>query len=174
MPSHETHAREMSRLHPGEQRKGTGGVWSCCGQAGDEQREWSTGLQAPCAGDAGAHSTSPMGSGGISSDSTARGFAPLVINGNYSASYAVIQGKAPTKRAAARHLTYQKMPRVRKNWICIMTHISTQAFQKRKAFCLTTEEGTGCQAASPWAGAHLHSSPPFTAPFATRKQTTDK
>lgn len=46
---------------------------------------------------AGAHSTSPMGLGGISSDSTARGFASLVINGNYSASYAVIQGKASTK-----------------------------------------------------------------------------
>lgn len=67
---------------------------SCCGQAGDEQREGSMGLQALCAGAAGARSTSPMGSGGISSDSTARGFAPVVINGNYSASYAVIQGNA--------------------------------------------------------------------------------
>lgn len=122
---------------------------SCCGQAGDEQREGRMGLQALCAGAAGACSTSPMGSGGISSDSTARGFAPLVINGNYSASYAVIQGNAQTKRASAHHLTYQKMPGVRKNCICIMTYISTQAFQQRKAFCLTTEERAGCQALLP-------------------------
>lgn len=131
MPSHEIHAGEMSRLHPGEQRKGAGGFWRCCGQAGDEQREGSTGLQAPCAGAAGAHSTSPMGSGG-SSDSVARGFASLVINGDYSASYAVIQGKAPTKWASEWHCTCQKMPRVRRNWVCIMTCISAQAFQKGK------------------------------------------